>query len=258
MDFSVQGFKKSSDPLQIFRNTPMNYPAGPEHIPDVNSKILLARNQDKKRSSWKCIMCSSSTIEKKNKGKQEQFKVILQGKTGLECSVCSKKTCCTCLKKMYKEIKQSVAATDTWCCNVESFLHSDMKEETDQDFAGFIGHCCELRIWRKAYKKPSCTKEMKLDGSLHLPEFNLLINSPLGNGGPVDIHGMGQDTNLPPVVHCVLSPSLCTEIFQKKIIPTGKAASFFLLGVTHNFKIDIELPYTAKRKHVSALFDEYR
>ena len=223
----------------------------------IEDGILLYRGENNPRVSWKCAMCSPKTIERKNANKKDRFHFIMQSATGLKCSMCSRVTCRSCLEKVRREIKRNIAATDPWCLNIDSFLHSEKETESPQDFTGFIGHCCELRIWRKAYKKPPITNAMKLDGSLHLPEFNLLINSPLGNGGPVDIHGMGQDTNLPAVVHCVLSPTLCAEICKRKIIPTGNAASYFRLGVDKNFQIDIQLPYSTKTKNVGDPFDKY-
>jgi hypothetical protein len=204
--------------------------------------------------TWKCVMCSPTTIERQISNKGKVFQNLTQAQIGLQCDVCSQHACHTCLEKILSLVPVGFAATDPWCSYVRAFLNSS-SSNFQQEHGYFTGHCCELREAGKFQKKKSEVKKdgnMKLDGSLFLPEFNLLINSPIGDGGPIDVHGMGKDKFLPGEVHCVINPVLARQLFKHNITPDGSAASYSTMGKNENYSITISLPYKSSTVTVSS------
>ena len=176
----------------------------------------------------------------------------MQSKIGLFCGICSSFTCNYCLKKILEKIPKRLATADPWSIHVS--LHLQQVSQPLRSSDVFTGHCCELRQWkksRKCRKSSTPTGELLLDGSLYLPEYNLLLNSPLGDTGPVDIHGLGEDSNLSAVIHCVINPAVAEKLYLENIIPDGSGASFSHVGGNINYTIEIKLPYISSKKKVS-------
>jgi hypothetical protein len=227
----------------------------------------LRSKNDNHKSKWRCVMCSPTTIERKISEKSNTFKCLVQAKKSLQCDVCSQHACRTCLMKILLLVPKQFAKSDPWCCYVQAFLNST-SNNFQENHGHFTGHCCELRepCRNKNNKKRDlgeleqlCPKQkkrndddMKLDGSLYLPEFHLLLSSPIGNGGPIDIHGMGKDKNLPGEVHCVINPVLAGILFQQNIAPDGTSASYYTMGNDDNYSISINLPYKLSPVTVSS------
>lgn len=203
-----------------------------------------------------CIFCSFNSIETQRKLEKRVFIDLTMNSMGLYCSVCGSFSCKTCLDKVIANIPNKLQLHDSWCSYVSAYLMSSTSPPPD-----FVGSCCELKLQAKASALSSNQRASELqestryDGCLYLPEFSLLIDSPIGNGGPVDIHGFAKENQLRDgVMHCVLSHETSRIMHSRNIVANGAGANWRFHHELPLLEITIRLPYEQSPMTVSSMF----
>lgn len=128
------------------------------------------------------------------------------------------------------------------------------------------GHCCEFSVWDNASMSDlsgnasskgtqqtpgnASSKGVQetpirthLDGFLFFPEYQLLVDSPLGDGGPIDIHALSAiGRNFPGVYHGVVSVEAAAVAANSDVQPNSSSSSFYALTFGPNiYTLEIEV-----------------
>jgi hypothetical protein len=96
------------------------------------------------------------------------------------------------LRALLAEVGRADRIEDHWCQQIAVYLGGNPLPDD------FVGHCCEWKTSNAEKKIANLATRLlsqqpsRYDGCLYLPEYNLLIDSPLG--GAVDNHGLGSMT----------------------------------------------------------------
>ena len=109
---------------------------------------------------------------------------------------------------------------DTWCAKVHHYI------ETGIPPPNFVGHCCEWQQQKKMASQASSNAALprRFDGHLVLPEYGLLLDSPLH--GDVDMHAFGNgDGELKGLWHSVVGEATAIKAEQCKLEPDGQDCS---------------------------------
>ena len=200
-----------------------------------------------------CVMCSQGTIERRVKEMGKTVLLMSPGDIGITCGICNRLCCIKCLRKVVDVFASQKKQQDPWYLYVSCYIdHLDNPQNKPDDTLSlpFVGHCCELGIFKRGTKINSSEKT-RFDGCLFLPEYKLIISPSFSSEGIVDIHGFG---GMPPyfsgVVHCVPSHSACIEYEKKGVKATGGAACFRLLD-NSTITTKFEIPYETWERKVS-------
>jgi len=158
-----------------------------------------------------CLFCSPETIKVIRKIKP----VFRQCAAGLTCSLCHETACRNCLLQIYSRLVAKII--NAWASDVGDFLRlpKDLPFPAKK-FAGFIGHCCEFKSTKGKMRAESrdymsmCKKKKRLDGAMHLFEFDLLVATSFES---TDVLGLGgcRDQHL-GAVHGVISLETATDL----------------------------------------------
>lgn len=128
---------------------------------------------------------------------------LVAASKGLRCSKFRGFVCDTCLKLVLKEVTKQDLNDDKWCIDVQEYLLKGALNET------FVGHCCEWLQLKKSAAKATehAGLERRYDGHLVIPEYGLLLDSPLN--GDVDMHAFGNgDPQLPGAWHGLVNEAI--------------------------------------------------
>lgn len=179
---------------------------GSRYVSTMNNRI-----SDKKI----CLFCSWKTIESARVNAGCIPSDFATGKNGLICSCCQSYSCDTCLTEITNAIHDKEA--DQWTRQVTTYLKNGEKPRH------FKGHCCEYKMQKKLLSsadEDNANCEMYLDGYLHLPEYDLLIDSPFHC---VDVHGLGacydndqNEKHFDGAYHCVISHECARKLAKFK------------------------------------------
>ena len=216
-----------------------------------------------------CTFCSETTIQKRNIIRNKVWASRGQSLCGLVCNRCRRFSCSWCLRKIVSAIPSTQRAMDTWCIEVESFLSSrELRGE-------ILGHCCEFRDYSNEQTQPVDTSMLLaappagsssadkgtlhlLDGCLFFPEYRLLVDSPLGDGGPIDIHGLSAiGRNFPGVYHGVISLGTAVLAANSNVRPDATCSSSQALTFGENLStlsIDVNLAHATPKEVRQAIF----
>jgi hypothetical protein len=140
---------------------------------------------------------------------------------GLRCARCRGFVCDTCLKVVIDKVNEKrmrSLADDRWCSEVQKYLLNGTVPEE------FIGHCCEWALHKKEGLKAasSAAKPRRYDGHLVLPEYGLLLDSPLN--GDVDMHAFGNgDEQIKGVWHALVPEATAILAHEENLVPDGTA-----------------------------------
>jgi hypothetical protein len=156
---------------------------------------------------------------RERKGKTA-FELVASSK-GLRCCKCHGFACHSCLTVVIDGVKRKKSRLeDNWCVQVQAYLHSGVEPKQ------FIGHCCEWLQYKYAGPKPDdfAGEERRYDGHLVLPEYGLLLDSPLD--GNVDMHAFGNgDPRMKGVWHALVPEGVAIEAQRQKLVPDGTACA---------------------------------
>ena len=122
----------------------------------------------------------------------------------IKCSVCGMFSCVKCITAVCAKLEESNSHhNDRWYQEVKHVLQG--KHPSD-----FVGHCCEIQqsvselIAEENALAAINSKDIYLDGYLHLPQLHILLPPPLHNF--IDVHGFGEEDSidLPGLIHGVV------------------------------------------------------
>jgi hypothetical protein len=145
---------------------------------------------------------------------------LLASTKGLRCGLCQGFACITCLSTVLEEVTTQSVTTDRWCTQVQKYL------TTGEEPKDFVGHCCEWNQQKKLVAKEADTASQprRYDGHLLVPEYGILLDSPLN--GDVDMHAMGKgDPELNGLWHAVVPEATAIEAERQNLIPDGTATN---------------------------------
>ena len=198
--------------------------------------------------SSSCIFCHESSIERRVLLSKKKHLFFEGSRTGLTCSSCSRFSCSDCLADILRRIPKSWHKKNLWCQTVGQFLINGKHQ-------AFLGSCCELQEIKDTSFKMLGKSTLSYDGCLFFPEYRLLIDSPIGNGGPIDIHGLAKHkTSFLGVVHCVLSKATCTLASNSNIQANGKGAQLKNYTTTELLRVEIKMCYASVKQFVSSTY----
>ena len=146
---------------------------------------------------------------------------LVAASKGLRCAVCRGFVCDTCLEAVIDKVEEkrkSSLVDDRWCSEVQDYLQIGKVPEI------FVGHCCEWALKKKKGEKAasSAAKPRRYDGHLVLPEYGLLLDSPLN--GDVDMHAFGNgDKQIKGVWHALVPEATATQAHEENLVPDGTA-----------------------------------
>ena len=202
-------------------------------------------------------MCSPGSVEQKVRNSGKAFLLLSQSDVGINCGRCSRFCCLKCLKKIVAVFPNDMKKTNHWYRYVTAFItEQTMVVPVQQCYPSgpFVGHCCELRFFRKSADNVVLEKTRfdgtRFDGCLFLPEYKVIISPCICGDGIVDIHGFGgYNPYFTGVVHCVPSHTSCIEYHKEQVRATGSASSFRVLD---NYPVEVPylLPYETKERKV--------
>ena len=162
--------------------------------------------------------------------------------------------------KVVAVIPKNLKTNNHWYMYVAAFL--DEQHATDgihrrYPAGPYIGHCCELRFFRKKASSSNLAAT-RFDGCLFLPEYKLIISPCFSSEGMVDIHGFGgSGPYFDGVIHCVPSHTSCVAYGQTGVVATGCASVFRVLD-KHPRAQQFRVPYETKVREVSICCGEIR
>ena len=156
-------------------------------------------------TNHQCVLGGKTSKEWTAKNKKNNWSCSSTG-NGFICQNCNRFSCHTCAKKLLNLVKKEAKGyieTNSFCTEIEKAIQNNVqptkchscwmdKTEIDRTFKNTIA---------------SGRNKMVGDGMLWLPEFSLLIDSPMINYRIVDIHGFGKElsNNIPADWHSVIA-----------------------------------------------------
>jgi hypothetical protein len=132
-------------------------------------------------------------------------------------------------------LPKSCLLKDEWCRLVNSYLQDGVYPDD------FVGHCCELseKRCKLGVDNTSPIKATRFDGHLYLPQFSILIDSPMDC---VDLHALGGNNLVEAVWHCVVSDKAAERFAKDQVQPNGENAhiddgGIVVIEVADNLKV---------------------
>jgi hypothetical protein len=168
----------------------------------------------------RCLFCHSMGLRSRPGRTATE---LVAATKGLKCGVCRGFVCDTCLNVVIDKVKENRKSSlrhDPWCVEVQKYLESGTVPEK------FVGHCCEWSIQKGAISKAATTaaEPRRYDGGLVLPEYGLVLDSPLN--GDVDMHAFGNgDPQLEGVWHSLVPEATAIEAHKQDLVPDGADCS---------------------------------
>lgn len=222
---------------------------------DLEESLFSAEELTMPRKTGKCkdcVMCSPGSMERKVCSSGKTFLNMTQSDVGVNCGICNRFSCLTCLEKIVAVFPNDMKKRNHWYRYVAAFIaEQKMSVLLPQCYpAGpFVGHCCELRFFRRSADY-IVEEKTQFDGCLFLPEYRVIINPCIGDKGIVDIHGFGgYNPHFAGVVHCVPSHTSCIDYHSEGVKATGSASSYQVLKNNPDL-VQFLLPYETKKKKV--------
>ncbi len=142
---------------------------------------------------------------------------------GLFCAGCGEFSCFQCVVSILKEIKRKhklAYQNDPLCQEFVSCMKARFKRPRHLRFC----HRCWFRDEMKEMDRQhelmldTCNKSLYGDGFIYLPDFGIVIDSPMVTKRFVDVHGFGEETmnELNAVSHMVINWESTRNIFTSK------------------------------------------
>ena len=168
--------------------------------------------------SSQCLFCSTETIKICRKKKR----VFEPCAAGLTCSKCHYSTCRRCLI----DVHGRCTLETLWYNDVGEFIvmpEDQSPQKTEKRFRKFVGHCCEFKLCKSEMIKRTkqfndmCEKKKRLDGVMHLFEFDLLVDTGFES---TDVIGLGAcRSKYTGVVHGIISLETATDLELHEVTP---------------------------------------
>jgi hypothetical protein len=193
---------------------------GPSGVPHPGLATPVARSScsfcpPKNGYCSRCLLCHSMGLRSRP-GKTAAE--LVSASKGVRCSICRGFVCDTCLKVVINKVNKNSLLDDRWCLEVQEYLGSAIVPDK------FIGHCCEWLLHKKEGAKVAefAAAARKFDGHLVLPEYGLLLDSPLN--GDVDMHAFGNgDPQIKGVWHALVPEDTAIKAHAENLVPDGTA-----------------------------------
>ena len=202
-----------------------------------------------------CLFCSIQTVEKQRlkKGKKSYMDYEASSE-GLKCVKCGGYACRLCLVEVINKFKPIHRTHDRWCREVSKYLEGG----SSIPFVG--GHCCEWTIQKKlshvefSKRCHNVLLPRRFDGYLFLPEYGLLIDSPLN--GSVDVHGFGESikegryNHVDGVWHALIPQNIAIELEKQNVMPNGEDLKL-VYGLPSRRNIEVESICRKKKRMIN-------
>jgi len=222
--------------------------SGTNNMSSVRRQLVVPHHPklQLKRELLVCPLCSDASIDH-NKHHKE-IDVTLQKNQGpkLDCTVCSKPTCVTCLDRFLQHIPVYKQVGDKWCRDAITFTKGGKPDN-------FICSQCEWTVaYNHAKEKADTMANMAAmprlhDGAMSFPECKVLLASANQDEGVEDVLVLAEyeGCEIYPILHSVINQKVSIDLHNEKIKPDSTGANM------HYFDsiVEVDIPDISKKVH---------